>query len=216
MTGVERSEALAVILERAAELDVPVHRAEPAAVMGLNLRLKGRFQQGNAGVAWKVGELLGLPTATIRVGLEAAWLPGRFQVEPFGLGVASKSALILDVAHNTDGAEVLREALQARFPNQRLAFVVGMTQGHQPLDFLRVLGPCIAKVYAVTPSLRPLPATEVYGAALELGLEAHLGLEVAQALDVLETSGLSVVVTGSFYAVGQVPQRYWLKPQPRP
>lgn len=218
VTGVERPEALEVIVARAAELDVPLHRSEGNRVADIPLKLQGDFQRLNAAVAFKVGQVLGLSETVIRQGLEAAWLPGRFQVEgkqrsgmptPLILDVAQRSMvptpLILDVAHNADGAEVLHQALQAHFPDQRFAFVVGMTQGHEPSEFLGILEPCIAKVYAVTPSERPHPAQEVYEAALALNLEAEIGREVPEVL-----AGLTepTVVTGSFYVVGQVPKQY--------
>jgi dihydrofolate synthase/folylpolyglutamate synthase len=50
----------------------------------------------------------------LRTGLERAVLPGRFQVVRDGSD--NGAALVLDGAHNEDGARVLQEAISATFP----------------------------------------------------------------------------------------------------
>ena len=73
-----------------------------------NLRMKGSYQRENASVATTVAQLLGVDAADIRVGLENATWPGRFEVFE---GVELPCKVIVDGAHNVDGARALREAL---------------------------------------------------------------------------------------------------------
>ena len=73
-----------------------------------NLRMKGSYQLENASVAATVAQLLGVDVADIRVGLENATWPGRFEVFEGG---ELPCKVIVDGAHNVDGARALRESL---------------------------------------------------------------------------------------------------------
>jgi len=225
VTGVNRVEALEVIEGVAAQQGVPLYRVVGDSsyqakdgglfisigadqIGPLRPKLEGAFQHANAAVAATATHLLNqrgmkVSPEAIRVGLEMAWLPGRFQVEPLG-----DAWLILDVAHNHDAAEALSQALQTHFPGQKFVFIVGLTTGHGPREFLKPLKPFIARLLALTPSFRPRPAEEVYRAARHLGIHAELAADVPSALRSARPPGASVVVTGSFYVVGEVPKEY--------
>jgi dihydrofolate synthase/folylpolyglutamate synthase len=76
------------------------------------LRLRGRHQMGNARVALLIAEHLNLPREAIEAGLGRAEWPGRLEL------IAGRPPLLLDGAHNEDGAENLRAFLdeQGRKP----------------------------------------------------------------------------------------------------
>ena len=71
-----------------------------------NLNMQGSYQQENACVAASVAQLMGVDEADIKAGLKNATWPGRFEVFE-----GDGPSVIVDGAHNVDGARVLRESL---------------------------------------------------------------------------------------------------------
>lgn len=183
-------------------------------VTRLRLSLQGAFQAANAATAAAAIEVLrqahGIPVSAeaLRSGLERATLPGRFQVTRGG-GNASGPALALDVAHNEDGARVLAEALPLLFPGKRFVFVLGFSRSHEPEPFLRLLAPLAARVVATAPQFRPKPADETAAAAKALGISTTIHEPASAAIQATwenAQAGEVVVVTGSFYIVGETPE----------
>ncbi len=237
VTAVPPGEALDVIAARAAELGCPLRRVAPASegaeafvthasgpggavtltlpggvLPDLKLNLRGPFQAGNAAAAAaaiEVARQRGVEVSfdALRAGLEAAALPGRFQVVCDGHG--GRPALVLDGAHNEDGARVLAQALDATFPDRRRVFVVGMKKDHDAEPFLRLVAPRAARVVATAPSFKPRPAAETAAAAEALGLTVQViepaAVAIARTWEAARGDEV-VVVTGSFYTVGETPQ----------
>lgn len=213
VTGVPPGPARNVIAAVAAERGVPIEFV-PAAD-GIDdeplppLALRGPFQRGNASLASAALRTLRerhgvrVSPGAVRAGLSAATLPGRFQIVRAGA-----PALVLDVAHNEDGGRVLGDALQAEFPGRPCVFVVGMTRNHEPEPFLRMLAPNARRVIATAPGFRPQPAGEIAVTAARLGLPVTV---VEPARDAIQAAWDTarpdevVVVTGSFYTVGETP-----------
>jgi dihydrofolate synthase/folylpolyglutamate synthase len=119
--------------------------------------------------------------AAFRHGLETAALPARFQIVDDG-GDGARPALVLDGAHNEDGARVLRDALRATFPDRRFVFVVGSRNNHDPAPFLSLLAPLGGRVVATAPPFKPRPADEVADAARAQGLPAEVIEPAAEAI----------------------------------
>ena len=71
-------------------------------------KMKGKYQEENAQVAVEVARLMGVDDANIKDGLENATWPGRFEIFE-----GDGPLVIVDGAHNVDGARVLRESLVA-------------------------------------------------------------------------------------------------------
>jgi dihydrofolate synthase/folylpolyglutamate synthase len=146
-----------------------------------------------------------VPESAICEGLAQATLPGRFQTT-----LPGDPALVLDVAHNEDGARVLVEALRSDFPGRRYRFVVGMSRNHDPELFLRELVPLAegGKIVVTAPRFRPKTVEEVAEAARRVGLEPQIveptSAAIVRAWEVAEPGDV-VVVTGSFYVVGETP-----------
>lgn len=238
VTGVTQAEALEAIEEVAHERGCPLHRVEPAVLrradgyayyasdarglsvwlpetplIGLQLALRGTFQQANAAVAAAALELLRgrglvIPEEALRRGLERAHLPGRFQVlrlqDP-------ERILVLDVAHNQDGAHALAEALQHSFPGQKGLFVVGMKANHDPAEFLPPLREQVERLWVSQPSHSPRPLEELLEVARRLHLRAEATPSIPEALRrALEhaTPEQPVILTGSFLTVGELPEPY--------
>lgn len=239
VTAVAPGEALDRIAEIAAERGCPLHRVAPAGapeaegafvthapdpdggvtitlpettLSGLRPGLRGPFQRANAATAVAAIAVLrrrgeAVPDAAIRAGLEGAALPGRFQIV-FD-GADGGPALVLDGAHNPDGADVLAEALAATFPGRRTVLVMGARGNHDPEPFLARLAPLAERVVATAPPFKPRPAAEVAAVAERLGLPAQI-VEPAEAAIAgtweAARPGEVVLVTGSFYVVGETPR----------
>jgi dihydrofolate synthase/folylpolyglutamate synthase len=124
ITGADNEEALDVIRKRAEELNAPLTMVKEDAA--LELPLIGAHQKKNAAIALATVKVLQkqlpIEESTITKGLRAVSWPGRFQE----ISTREGNLIILDGAHNPDGARVLREALESRFPGQRFSFVLGL------------------------------------------------------------------------------------------
>jgi len=128
--------------------------------------------------------------------------PGRFEV------VGRAPLIVLDGAHNPEGAAALADAIEEGFAiagHRRL--VLGILAGRDPVELLAHLGAEDAfEVICCTPdSPRAVPAADLAAIVREHGGTARAVPEVAAAFEsALDGSAAedAVVVTGSLYTVG--------------
>lgn len=134
-------------------------------------------------------------------------LPARFEV------VSHDPIVILDGAHNPDGAIAVKHTLDTEFARLgSWVLVVGMLQGKDPVEMLDALGARDFDAVIVTQPdwSRALPAEEVAAAARQLSIEPQV---IPSALDAFErayavTAGDDLIlVAGSLYVVGEVRAR---------
>ena len=134
----------------------------------------------------------------------SARLPGRFQCISVG-----RRVLVLDVAHNRDGATALAEALGTEFPGRPVVAVVGSSAGHDPRDFLEPLAARLIHVVATEPLFRPCPTAVVAEAARHHAVPCETVISVAQAVEtawrMTPDDGICLI-SGSFYVVGETPR----------
>ena len=116
--------------------------------------------------------------------------------------------VLLDVAHNADGAQALSDALREIYPNRPVELVFGVMADKDYADILRILASCVCQVHlcpALTP--RSLEPVKCASAVTGLGLPAITHSTCADALQCARqaagTRGL-VCVTGSFSVVAEV------------
>jgi dihydrofolate synthase/folylpolyglutamate synthase len=114
--------------------------------------------------------------------------------------------VLLDGAHNPDGAKALAEGL-ADIPHQRLLLVIGVMGDKEVSGLLAHLLPLADRVFAVAPALeRALPAEELALLCREAGAEATAAGSVTDGLErarqTAETDDL-IVVCGSLFTVGE-------------
>lgn len=177
-------------------------------VEDLKVPLLGAHQADNAAVAVAAvraaGERLGVSEDAVRRGLAAVQWPGRMELVP------GQPALLLDGAHNAEGARVLAEGLQAVFPGQRPVFVVGML-AEKPVDaVLRTLLPLGRAAVFTAPRFgrgQPVDPPELARRAQGLVPQAAAEPGPAEALALAREwagAGGLVCVTGSLYLVGEV------------
>jgi len=174
----------------------------------LRLGMLGGWQRINAGCAIAAVEDLaasaGFPVReeAVRQALARTALPGRMEV------ACRRPLVILDGAHNAMAAEALAAEI-ARFPVRRLLLVLGMVAGHDPEGVVQALAPLASRVYATQPAWRrALPVERIAQCARRWCPEVRSmapPLEAArQALADAHPEDL-VLITGSFYVVGDVP-----------
>jgi dihydrofolate synthase/folylpolyglutamate synthase len=169
------------------------------------LPLHGRHQAHNAAAALTATQaFLGdraLDDGAIRAGFAAVTSPGRLEV------VSRQPLVLLDGAHNPDGARALAAALLEEFVVDRRTMVVACLADKDVRGILQELAPATGRL-VVTANSSPRSATveRMRKEAEALGLAAEAAPDVASAVrQAIDAAGESeaVVVTGSLYTVGE-------------
>jgi dihydrofolate synthase/folylpolyglutamate synthase len=183
-------------------IDTPADRYGP-----LTLALRGDHQVGNALVAVRVLEAARecgafIPGEAIERGLASVRWPARLELLPLD----GNRRLLLDAAHNVDGARALA-AYVHRWHPERPPLVLGVMRDKDIDGILATLLPVTSSVVATAASTpRALPAVDLARrvTALDAGRQVRVQTDVAQAvIDALE-EGDTVCVAGSIYLAGDV------------
>ncbi len=227
VSGVEGGPAAAVIRRRAAALNAPLVPAfgrdglllaAPAPggfrfryefcgeSFDFRIRLPGEHQGVNAAVAIAAARTLSclerpLARRTILSGLAAAEWPGRLET------VARRPRLILDGAHNEDGARALAAYVRDFIPG-RLVLVFAMLKDKSVRRAVNLLFPRPEAVILTTiPSPRAAAPEDVLKLAArhrpKITLEPDLGKAIAAARRLAGPRG-TVLIAGSLYLIGEV------------
>jgi len=195
---------------------------------GLTVSLNGEHQVKNAAVAVMALEVLRQYYALIfeddvlQEALRSTRWPGRLEMIP------GTPALLLDGAHNPEGAEALAHALRQHGRGKKLHMAIGMLASKDHRNFLKPLVPLVDHWIVTEPDFRnPLPAGELGVLVRELldqsGRKAQVAIvpEWKQALQQLRQSAAAedlAVVTGSLYFIadarswilnGTLPEKGW-------
>ncbi len=131
-------------------------------------------------------------------------LPGRFEV------VGGEPTVILDGAHNPDGARSAKNTLNEEFARLgSWVLVVGMLSGKDPVEMLLALGaPDFDAVICTEPNWsRAIPADEIAAAATSLGLVPEVVRKPVEALNrALSVTAADdlILIAGSLYVVGEI------------
>jgi dihydrofolate synthase/folylpolyglutamate synthase len=138
-------EALRALEEEAARRGAPLTVA-PRAWEG-PIALPGPHQRGNAALAAAALRLLAgagfdVPEEAIAAGIATARWPGRLE---------TVGGVLLDGAHNPDGAAALAAALPALHPRRPVELVFGVLADKDHEGMLRALAPAVAGLHLVTP-----------------------------------------------------------------
>ncbi|TFU26429.1 bifunctional folylpolyglutamate synthase/dihydrofolate synthase [Thermus tengchongensis] len=211
-----KGEGLAELKERARELGTPLWvLGEAFALLGVEplgeglafrlqlgkeerafqTRLLGPHQAENLALAAVGGRLLGAPWEAVAGGLLRVEHPGRLERLPWPGG----KELLLDGAHNLEGALALKEALHFHglWP-AALVLAFSREKDHAAMaEALRGLGPVVLTRYRSPRSADP-------NALLPLFPGAFVEEEPLKAVERAFTLENRVVVAGSLYLVGEV------------
>jgi dihydrofolate synthase/folylpolyglutamate synthase len=180
-------------------------RTPAAELPELFVPLHGRHQADNAATAVTAVEaFFGRPLddEVVQEGLRAVTVPGRFEV------VQRSPLLVIDSAHNPDGAVATAETFNDEFdvPGRRI-IVVGMLAGRDPVMFLDALDARSADLVITcsAPSVRGVPAGELTATVTAMGIDCEPAGDVADAIEralAIATDEDAVLVTGSIYVAG--------------
>ena len=167
--------------------------------------LHGRHQLDNVSLAVATAEAFfdaQLSDDVVAEALASVKVPGRFEI------VGRDPLVVLDGAHNPDGARAAAATLNEDFaPSGRRFLVVGMQSGRDITGVLQGLEADRAErvVCCTAPTARGIPAPEIAAAAASLGVASEAVADVGEALDrALELADSTdvIAVTGSFTVVG--------------
>jgi dihydrofolate synthase/folylpolyglutamate synthase len=137
--------------------------------------------------------------AGVRRGCLDAYAPGRFERR----NIANQE-WILDGAHNGEAAEVLAETIRNRNKGP-FVVITGMVEGHDPERFYRPLLDFIDEALVVPiDSPRTFKQAVIAESLAQLGKSATPFDTVKEAICTAKSRDLSVLVTGSFYLIGEV------------
>jgi dihydrofolate synthase/folylpolyglutamate synthase len=169
------------------------------------LSLHGAHQGDNAAVAVAAAEAFfdrPLDEGVVRETLGAAVVPGRFEV------VGRSPLVLLDGAHNPDGARAAGATLGDFGIAGERFLVVGMNKGRDPVAMLEGFGAKLARgvVATAVDFPRAMDPELIAEAARSLGVDAEVVRTVPGAVN--RAIGLAseddlVLVSGSLYVVGE-------------
>jgi dihydrofolate synthase/folylpolyglutamate synthase len=170
------------------------------------LALPGAHQVGNAVVAVRLLEAaaergLLVPGTAVEQGLATADWPARLELFTLERG----RRVLLDAAHNIDGARALAEHLARWYP-ERPPLVIGVMRDKDVGAILGTLVPRVSSVIVTAaPTWRALPAADLAAHARRLGariveVESDPVRAIDRALEMADT----VCVAGSIFLAGAV------------
>lgn len=173
----------------------------------VRLPLAGRFQVENvcaAVAALEAAEACGLTLsdAAFVKGLEGVCWPGRFQL------ASKEPPVIVDGAHNPDGARALRQALKYGGVKAPVGLVAGFCGDKDALAHLRVLAPVVRRAWGVAvPNPRSLTAGQTVGIMRMAGIDEADACEsvddaLKRARQWAREAGGVALVCGSLFLAG--------------
>jgi dihydrofolate synthase / folylpolyglutamate synthase len=188
--------------ERQLTIETPDDRYGP-----LSLALRGQHQVGNARVAVRLLETvrrrgIAVTKEAIEHGLTQVDWPGRLELIRLDEG----RDVLLDAAHNVDGARALAAYLEARHP-ERPALVIGVMRDKDVEGILSALLPLVSSVVATAaPTPRAISARDLASriSAMSTPVPVRTEPDPAAAVEQALATSRTVCVAGSIFLVGAV------------
>jgi len=180
----------------------------------LSLNLSGPHQMINAATALGALEVLddlGYPVSSDAMagGLTEVDWPGRLEM------VCSSPRVLLDGAHNPDGAMSLKESLKRDFEYRHLILLVGIMKDKDIKSILHSLSPLADHIILTRPTTdRAAPPTLLRKALGSNGKKAEIIEDFRKAIDrglSLTGEGDLFCITGSLYTVGEARSYFFPK-----
>jgi dihydrofolate synthase/folylpolyglutamate synthase len=180
-------------------------RAQHASYDEVFVPLHGSHQGDNAAIALAAAEAFfdsAIEPELVAEGFAAVELPGRFEV------MRRNPLVIIDAAHNPDGARVAASTLDDGFGGSRnRILVIGMLEGRDPAEMFDALEAERAELVIVcAPDWpRAIAADALGDIARSKGISVEVVPDIEDALHralMLATDDDVVFVTGSFYVIG--------------
>lgn len=148
----EKKGASLYLAQKPQEMPGDASRGQTFCYRGRVYRMSqlGEYQQENAALALEAASRLAalgfdkITAEAMEEGIYASRWRGRFEV------VSEEPFLLVDGAHNADGAQKLSDSLQAAFPGEKFHLVVGVFKDKEYDKILEVMLPLAEKVFTVT------------------------------------------------------------------
>ena len=185
-------------------IDAYTHKARYG---DLFVSLHGAHQADNASLALTTAEAFfdaALPTEIVTEVMGGITMPGRFEI------VGYHPLVVLDSAHNTDGARSAALILSTDFltTGQRI-LVLGMQTGHDLPGVIKALDADTAAhlIVCTAPTARGVPAADIATAASSLGVHTEVCEDPVEALHLAKARADHndvIMATGSFTVVGAI------------
>lgn len=173
-----------------------------------SLKLLGDFQAENAALAATCAKHLLSPLfspektrAIIKDGLERTTIPGRMEI------VSRNPALILDGAHTPVSATRVLSVFSRVFPGKKV-LIFGCVAGKDGEKLAEILAPAFDSIIITTPgTFRQSNPEALYEIFKKINLETTLQKDPLKALTAARAlcdTGSAILVTGSFYLIGEM------------
>jgi dihydrofolate synthase / folylpolyglutamate synthase len=171
------------------------------------LALRGEHQAANAVVAAGVLETVGahgvdVPASAVVQGFETVNWPARLELFQLSEG----RRILLDAAHNPEGARALGSYLAAWHP-ERPVLVIGLMRDKDADAIVRELLPVTSAVIATAADTpRAMPANELAARVKVLDAQRSIAtyVDVRAALDAAFAQSTTICVAGSIFLAGEV------------
>ncbi len=179
----------------------------------LEISLLGRHQIKNALVAVRAAEIMSengfdISQDDVRKGLAKTKWPGRLEI------LHKDPILLIDGAHNPEGAAVLRKFLDDYFPGKPVTFIMGVLSGKDYLSMISEVLPGCKRLFTVTPDTpKALPAASLAEASASYCNDIHISDTIVEAVRTsIETAEPDEIICafGSLYYIGAVRDQFRL------
>ena len=209
-TFTQPQEALDVIKISAPKLIIPIKNDLTnvnVSVLGNSFTYKninyktnlgGKYQIENAIVAIETlkSSGLGITEDNIKQGLLNAFIPARLEV------LSQDPLIVIDGAHNPDGADALCSALKEY---KNVTAIVGVMRDKNYNDVLAKTLPLCKSVICVTPNVpRALPAKELSAVARQYCENVFIAENLQDALNTAKQNSNPIFVFGSLYLASEM------------
>jgi dihydrofolate synthase/folylpolyglutamate synthase len=171
----------------------------------LTLALRGAYQRGNAAAAIAAAVQLRrtfpITDAAVQRGLAGVRWPGRLDV------VQAAPLVVLDGAHNADGAATLRNELPPIVGARPVHLLFGVMRDKRWQRMVEALGPMVSSATLTTALPPRAESPELLARAFERYCPVAVVPEPVQALGTLMQSvdsDAAILVTGSLFLVGAI------------
>ncbi len=210
ITAAKPGEGLEVILATAQERQAPLTLVDATSLEhppldSLDLPLHGAHQRINAATAIAAVRILSdkipVSDAEMARGLKTVNWPGRMQRVQTAVG----QTVLLDGAHNAAGAEALRIALEAEFPNTQPTVIFGVFRDKDSVSMCHSLAPLAGRILLTrVHSDRTEEPSKLIAACREANpcIRIQISASLAHALEDARHDSF-LVITGSLYLVGE-------------
>lgn len=189
-----------------------LYHGEPSHDMPdmLELGLSGSYQAENAAVSLLAAQILRekhaarIGEAALREGLRSARWPARFE---------QLAGVLLDGAHNPDGAAAFARSIEEAYPGKRCVFVMAFMRDKDIEGCIRALAPLsLAMVAVPMPHARSIPANALSETMKKMCKEVYTAKSIQEGLSLaheLARDEAVVAACGSLYMADAV--REWAK-----